>query len=305
MKQISVIIPAYWAEQTICRAIDSVLSQTVPAAEIIVVDDGSPDDIHAALAVYGKRITLVGKQNGGASSARNLGIKYAKGHLIAFLDADDYWEPQKLERHLELYERYPYLGMSCSRYYDERPGEQRCVTKHFQGFTKDQFVDVERRQTIDFAMDVFTTTVVVPSHLLVTERFDTSLKTCEDIDLWIRLTRAAPVYCISEPLATAVLEDGSLSRSGGTDDCRNMLDLVRRYRQLLGPFSSRFWESRVLASWGRCDECPYTAIPKMIRSLALWPLPFPPVTRGHRFGRLKRLAVLISRLAQGRRCLGQ
>ncbi len=91
---ISVVIPAYRAARTIERAVDSVLGQTRRADEIIVVDDGSPDDLAEVLGRYGSRVRLLRKRNGGAASARNLAIEECRGELIAFLDADDYWEPK-------------------------------------------------------------------------------------------------------------------------------------------------------------------------------------------------------------------
>src|SRR5437868_7863345 len=99
---VSVVIPAYKAARTINRAVESVLGQTRRPAEVLVVDDGSPDgaDLAAALGRYGDRVALFRKPNGGAASARNHGIDRAGGSVIGFLDADDYWEPDKLERQL-------------------------------------------------------------------------------------------------------------------------------------------------------------------------------------------------------------
>ena len=91
---VSVVIPAFRAAHTINRAIDSLMAQTRLADEIVVVDDGSPDDLAAALSAYGERVTLIRKVNGGASSAES-GHRAVPGELVAFLDADDYWEPQE------------------------------------------------------------------------------------------------------------------------------------------------------------------------------------------------------------------
>src|SRR5207253_2812039 len=104
---VSTVIPAYRASRTIGRAVDSLLSQTRPPDEIVIVDDGSPDDLAAAVKPYGDRVQLLRKVNGGAASARNLGIESARGDLIGFLDADDYWEPSKLERQLDILQRHP------------------------------------------------------------------------------------------------------------------------------------------------------------------------------------------------------
>lgn len=87
---VSVIIPNYNQEKYISRAIDSILGQTYPEIEIIVVDDGSTDSSEFIIERYGKRISSVRKNNGGAASARNSGISKSKGKYICFLDADDY-----------------------------------------------------------------------------------------------------------------------------------------------------------------------------------------------------------------------
>jgi glycosyltransferase involved in cell wall biosynthesis len=95
--KISVVIPAYNAGKYIARTIDSVLAQTLPACEIIVVDDGSTDNTAEILANYESKVTCIRQDNAGASVARNTGITAATGEWIAFLDADDEWLPQKLQ----------------------------------------------------------------------------------------------------------------------------------------------------------------------------------------------------------------
>src|SRR5437879_4874008 len=114
---VSVIIPAYNSSKTICRAVESVLAQTVPADEIIVVDDGSSDDLKKSLGTLEKRVAYFRKPNGGAASARNFGIEQSRGELIAFLDADDYWEANKLELQIEIFKIRPEIGMVASQYY--------------------------------------------------------------------------------------------------------------------------------------------------------------------------------------------
>lgn len=98
MPSTSVIIPTYNRAGQIAAAVRSVLAQSEPPDEVIVVDDGSTDDTAAALAPFMDRIRYVRKPNGGASSARNLGVLTARGEWIAFLDSDDTWHPDKLAR---------------------------------------------------------------------------------------------------------------------------------------------------------------------------------------------------------------
>ncbi len=96
-KKVSVVIPFYNQVNWLIEAIESVLCQTFTDFEIIVINDGSQEDISSFLHDYKDRITYKWKENGGPGSARNLGIEMAKGEYIAFLDSDDVWEPPKLE----------------------------------------------------------------------------------------------------------------------------------------------------------------------------------------------------------------
>ena len=98
---VSVIIPAYNKASTIAATIRSVLRQTFQDFEIIVIDDGSTDDIRERLKEFGSRVRYFRQEKGGVSSARNRGIEESQGEFVAFLDGDDLWLPQKLEKQLE------------------------------------------------------------------------------------------------------------------------------------------------------------------------------------------------------------
>src|SRR5690348_13015928 len=127
---ISTIIPAYNAAKMIGRALDSVLAQTHLSDEILVIDDGSQDNLPDAVAGYGNQVTLIRQANGGAASARNRGIDQAQGDLIAFLDADDFWEPTKLERQLEVFQKHQEIGLVASRHFSQEPGQLRIVAEN-------------------------------------------------------------------------------------------------------------------------------------------------------------------------------
>ena len=107
MPRVSVMIPAHNAAAFIREAVDSVLSQTHRADEIIVVDDGSTDDTVAMLSAYGAAIRVMRQPQRGVSAARNAGIQAASGELIAFLDADDVWLPDKLTRQMAVFASDP------------------------------------------------------------------------------------------------------------------------------------------------------------------------------------------------------
>lgn len=98
--KVSVVIPAYNAEETLAKTLESVLQQTVPAGEIIVVDDGSRDATCTVVEQFGERVRLIRQENAGPSAARNHGIREARYGWIALLDADDTWFPEKLEAQL-------------------------------------------------------------------------------------------------------------------------------------------------------------------------------------------------------------
>lgn len=98
--KISVVIPAYNSARTIGKTLESVQQQTVPAAEIIVVDDGSQDETAAVVRSGFPQVRLVSQPNAGPAAARNHGVRLASGNWIAFLDADDTWLPEKLERQI-------------------------------------------------------------------------------------------------------------------------------------------------------------------------------------------------------------
>jgi glycosyltransferase involved in cell wall biosynthesis len=112
--EVSVIIPMYNAENTIARSIESVLHQTYDGKkEVIVINDGSTDNSKDIVEniiqknVSDTTIVLIDKENGGVSSARNAGMKIAKGNFIALLDSDDLWASNKIERQLEIFSKYP------------------------------------------------------------------------------------------------------------------------------------------------------------------------------------------------------
>jgi glycosyltransferase involved in cell wall biosynthesis len=248
---VSVVIPAYKAARTINRAVDSVLDQNRGPAEVLVVDDGSPDgaDLAAALARYGDRVTVHRKPNGGAASARNHGIDRARGNVIGFLDADDYWEPHKLERQLGLLDRHPEVGLTAGRWYEERPGGLREAPLTTSDDVYDQAWRPRGPDVFQVACRVLTSTVLVRRAVLGDHRFAPGLEPAEDRDLWCRLVAATAVYVSSAPLITYVLESGSLSRTNVNRDYGNMLRVVHRHAGMLGPRHLREWEVSTYRRW--------------------------------------------------------
>lgn len=108
---VSAIIPNYNYANYLREAIDSVLSQTYQNIEVIVVDDGSTDNSREILQDYGERIKVIFQKNQGVSPARNNGVKASKGELIAFLDADDFWLPRKIEKQVQKFSSDKTFGL--------------------------------------------------------------------------------------------------------------------------------------------------------------------------------------------------
>lgn len=196
MKTVSVITPVYQVEKYIAATVQSVLDQTYPNLELILVDDGSPDrSIEICQQFQDPRIRIVRQENRGACAARNHGIRVAKGDYLAFLDGDDLWLPQKLEKHVEHLENNPKVGLSysCSAFIDEdgNPNGLYQIPR-LTGITKAHLLcrnpigngsaPVARRETfeaIQFQANLYGET----------ENFywDERLKGAQDVDCWLRI----------------------------------------------------------------------------------------------------------------------
>ncbi len=180
----SVIIPVYNRAAIISRAIESVLRQTIPPAELIVVDDGSEDETASVLKPYLPQIKIIRQENKGVSAARNAGIRAASGEWIALLDSDDEWLPQKLE----LAGRYIQAHPDCKIFQAEeiwmRNG--RRVNPKNRHKKQGGFIYKE-----SLPLCIVSPSAVVIKRSLFTEIgfFDETLPVCEDYDLWLRVSR--------------------------------------------------------------------------------------------------------------------
>ena len=122
---VSVVIPTHNFGHFVAEAIGSVLNQTVAIAEIIVVDDGSTDDTHEVVGRFGQKVRYIVQANAGVCAARNRGVSLSRGSHIAFLDADDTWEPTKIEKQLVKFSEDAEIGLvHCGlREFDDATGE--------------------------------------------------------------------------------------------------------------------------------------------------------------------------------------
>lgn len=205
---ISVVIPLYNKAQSVRKTLDSVLAQTYQDFEIVIVDDGSTDgsadvaeDFLQASRLSPFAFRLIRKSNGGVSSARNRGIQEAKYRYIAFLDADDYWEPTYLETQAKMIHDFSNAKMWGTAWgmmvEDEKyEGHGIRIAKNHRGIVdNDQY----------FAENMFlycTDIVVIDKQIFDTiDMFDERISCGEDVDLWWRIILHFPIAYTNECLA--------------------------------------------------------------------------------------------------------
>jgi len=210
---VSVIIPSYNCARYVCEAVDSVLAQTSPADEIIVVDDGSTDDTRARLEAYRDRTVYIEQPHSGVARARNRGIEDSSGTLIAFLDADDRWLPEKLERQLEHLASHARADLIHTNFlhWNDRTGELTRSARNPQ------------RASGRCYLEFFWYTRVMTSSILLTRRcldrvggFDEHIpgRYAEDIDLCLRIARAHELAYLPEPLVLYRRHEGNTTAPG-------------------------------------------------------------------------------------------
>jgi glycosyltransferase involved in cell wall biosynthesis len=248
--QVSVIIPARNAARFVARAVSSVLGQSHPPSELVIVDDASEDDLAGALAPFRDALKLVRGAGRGAAHARNLGLEATGSECVAFLDADDQWEPEKLARQVEVLRRHPEVGVVSGNFFVERPGAAaREPAWSSAPVPVDRPVPPQSTDLATLVRWFLMTTLLVRRRDLGRDRFDETLATAEDRDLFIRLLARCTGFLISEPLATKLVRPESLSESDPSANYRNMLSVIETNARLLGRGGSERWRVEVLRGW--------------------------------------------------------
>jgi glycosyltransferase involved in cell wall biosynthesis len=182
------VIPAYNAASFIQATLDSVLVQTFRNFEIVVINDGSPDtaSLERALEPYRSRIHYISQRNAGPSSARNHGIREARGKYIAFLDSDDLWLPQHLSVMVAVLEQDAALGLV---YADALHLEgDRPIGTAFDTVPQAGPVNFETLLLEQCTVNT-SSTVALRQALLDAGLFDEQMNRCEDYDLWLRMAQ--------------------------------------------------------------------------------------------------------------------
>ena len=212
MQKISVIIPTYNRCNTIERAVRSVLIQTYGELEVIVVDDGSTDRTEEIIrGIEDSRVKYYKKENGGVSSARNTGVRYADGDMIAFHDSDDSWREDKLEKQMEYWREHPEFAMVYCGYELHRDGRTSMMippaidSKELEG---DIFLALLKRNTIGAP-----TMVMRKNSFVAVGGFDESLKSLEDWEFVLRFAKQYQIGFVDEVLVDAFQTEGSISAS--------------------------------------------------------------------------------------------
>jgi len=181
----SIVIPAYQAAATIAAAVRSALDQALPALEVIVVDDGSTDDLAGALAPFEDRIEVMRKPNGGAASARNLGAEISRGEFMAVLDADDRFHPRRIEALSRLASLRPDLDLITT---DARFVVDGEAVGSF--LAENPFETGDQRRAIVESCFVGGWPAARASRLREVGGFDEALRVSHDWDCWLRMILA-------------------------------------------------------------------------------------------------------------------
>ncbi|BCX82140.1 hypothetical protein MIT9_P1725 [Methylomarinovum caldicuralii] len=236
----SVVIAVHNGERTLKRAIDSILAQTLPPREVIVVDDGSTDASAEIAAGYGAPVRVLRQQNRGAAAARNAGVAAARGNWIAFLDADDYYYPRRLELAAEAVRRFPDADFVTADFdYRDEGGNllRRSLESTVLGARLLQenspFVLMESRDFGVFIEDHFgdTHTLTLPREtFLRLGGYPEGFAVCEDVHFLIRLCLASQhAAVVAQPVAAYVIHPNSATRS---DSLRAQRQTVAAWRSL-------------------------------------------------------------------------
>ena len=192
---VSVIIPTYNRKNLLKRALHSVSSQTFVPQEIIVVDDGSSDGTKDWVLERFPCVRYICQDNSGVSSARNRGIREAKGSWIAFLDSDDEWMPDKLEKQEIAINDSKKAWLCHTNEIWIRNGVRVNQMKKHQKYGGDVF-----ENCLDICRISPSSALIKKEVFEMVGLFDESLKVCEDYDLWLRITAVLPVIFLDEQL---------------------------------------------------------------------------------------------------------
>jgi glycosyltransferase involved in cell wall biosynthesis len=289
---VSVVIPSFNYGHLVGEAVDSVLVQTYPNVEVIVVDDGSTDDTRQRLAKYGERIRYHYQPNAGLSAARNTGIGLAEGEYIALLDSDDAFHPEKLAVQMAVLTKHPTLGLVGTDEFSDEPVE----------WTSVQLADIDAATEMISLEQAVIKAQFAPSSILARREcfelaglFDTELKSVEDRDMWIRIAARLPLATIHWPLTWYRHTTGSMSRNAAKMEHFEQVVLRKAFAM---PELRGRWLLRQKAHGLAAYSAAYMylssgerrlAWQRMIASFLQWPLPISVPNVRYHFARTRLL----------------
>ncbi len=242
MPRVSVVIPTYNRARFVTKAIDSVLEQTFRDFEIIVVNDGSTDKTEEVLQPYQDQIVYFSYQgNKGAAYARNRAIELAQGEYIAFLDSDDFWQPEKLEKQIKFFDKHPDYGLVATQ----------CLVNVIDDDLRT--IKYIKKEEIHYELTyekIFQRPFIMPSSILIKKKcfdrvgfFDEELRVLEDIDIYLRLARKYKIGFINEPLTVYTRGHEKSRRNSLTDRLNRLKISERNYDPAL--ISKRLYKKRI------------------------------------------------------------
>ncbi len=235
---VSVIMPAYNAEKFIREAIFSVLGQTYPSIELIIVDDGSSDTTPQILEEFSGTINLIQQPNLGPAAARNRGVKEAKGELLAFIDADDVWHLEKISVQVEYLRNNPNIGICFGKKFEWLPNTQGDYPErpHFNLNINSSKIVLEDSGWI-YPRVLFSSIIHIVSALIKRniwdglEGMDEKLRCGEDYDFFIRASLVTEVAALDQYLSWYRKHPNSITYRARpeVDEANVVLSAIRRF----------------------------------------------------------------------------
>jgi glycosyltransferase involved in cell wall biosynthesis len=223
---ISVVIPNYNYAKFLSKAISSVENQTYQNIEIIVVNNGSTDDSFSLLKGYESRIRVIDQENRGQAGARNSGLLAANGELISFLDADDFWQADKLEKQIKLINSDCELVYSgISRFRDETCQIESVVLPKFKGNCDRYFVDLP---AVSIVLSGESTVLFTRNLLNKVGYFNVNLNSASGWDFFRRCAKNTNFDYVSEGLSNYRLHENNMSKSS----INNIEDIRKAYQEM-------------------------------------------------------------------------
>ncbi|MCM2255435.1 MAG: glycosyltransferase [Vicinamibacteria bacterium] len=268
--RVSVVIPAFNRAAWLRAAVDSALAQDYDDFEVIVVDDGSTEDLAAVLPLADSRVRLLRQEHAGAAAARNAGLAVATGKYVALLDSDDLFRPGKLRRQVALMEENPDAAMSHTSYLRMAASGEWLEVVSSGRQSGWVYAELARKCTIA------TPTVMLRREAIAAMRFDEGRRVAEDLLFWIAVARTSRVLGIDEPLSGVRMHgaNAALDPASQIEASEVMVDRVLGPDRLLGPLRRRQLMARHLVALARLhlnrDEWRRAARAGW-RALAAWP----------------------------------